>query len=136
MTIMSSVVYLLASQGDAVASLLNSFDLPGGDVAALRKADEEYAAEMARIKEESAARLKVHACSLQRLCECMCLYSDTVFRLLFVIQAKEAELLASLMEFDAQMTETPVEGEDFASQLSDLESKASNAEKDLLEAMR
>lgn len=48
-------------QGDAVVSLLNSFDLPGGDVAALRKADDDYAAEMARIKEESAARLKVCA---------------------------------------------------------------------------
>lgn len=40
------------------------------------------------------------------------------------------------MQFDAQLSETPVEGEDFASQLSDLETKASNAEKDLLEAMR
>ncbi len=93
-------------------SLLNSFNtstdqlLSVEELRALKQADEEYAAEIERIKQESSEHLR----------------------------QKEAELIRALVQKDTEISD--IRDEDYATQLSDLENKANEAELELLEAMK
>jgi hypothetical protein len=96
-----------------LVSLLGSFNtstdtlLTVDELRALKKDDEEYAAEINRIKQANSEQMR----------------------------KKEAELIRALVQKDTEITDLPAD-EDFAAQLSDLESKANEAEHELLEAVK
>ncbi len=96
-----------------LVSLLDSFNtstdqlVSVNELKAIKLADDEYAAAIERVKQESSAHLK----------------------------QKEAELIRSLVQADTEISDLPAD-EDFAAQLSDLESKANEAEQELLQAMK
>lgn len=94
-----NLMALLGSLNSSSGALLSVEEL-----AALRAADEEYAAEIAKIKEDSNAHLK----------------------------RTEEALLRSLIEQDYEISQA----EDYSAQLTDLESKANDAEAELMAAVK